>query len=222
MAHKIFISRELEADSLFFELLPSEKYTLYHESLIDFSPMSFDSIPACDWVFFYSRKGVQFALQIESFKNFIQEKKIAAMGEATATSLQFLNIKTNFIGNGNPEQTANDFLHQAKGQRILFPQAQHSRQSIQRILGDKIEAHSLIVYQNKMRQNFNIPYCDYLVFTSPLNAQAYCQKYEVKTRQKIFAIGETTAAALVDLGIEKVIVANQASEKALAQAILEV
>jgi len=222
MAYKVFISRDLEADSPFLQVLNPNWFDIRHESLVRFSPIPFEEIPACDWVFFYSRKGVQFSLQNEAFNFFIQEKKIAAMGEATAKSLQLFHIKTDFVGNGKPEQTASDFLRQAKGQRVLFPQAQQSRQSIQRILVNEIKGHSLVVYQNEMRQDFKIPYCHYLVFTSPMNAQAYYQNHEVKTRQKVFAIGETTAAALKVLGVEKVIVASQASEWALVQAILDV
>ncbi|MCB0562526.1 MAG: uroporphyrinogen-III synthase, partial [Phaeodactylibacter sp.] len=59
-----------------------------------------------------------------------------------------------------------------------------------------------------------------LVFTSPLNAEVYFGKYALEKEQQVVAIGDTTAAALHRLGVRKVIVAEEPSEKSLASAVI--
>ncbi len=54
----------------------------------------------------------------------------------------------------------------------------------------------------KFEKKFKIPISDYLVFTSPMNAQAYYKRYKPRKKQTVFAIGATTAVALLELGIK--------------------
>ena len=78
----------------------------------------------------------------------------------------------------------------------------------------------LVVYENVVKSHFSIPFCEYLVFTSPLNAKAYFQKYKFKEQQKVIAIGKTTATALKKLGVKKMVIASIPSEQALVKKLL--
>jgi uroporphyrinogen-III synthase len=84
-----------------------------------------------------------------------------------------------------------------------------------------LEMMDLVVYDNQPLQKFTVPQCHYLLFTSPLNATTYFQKYVKKPAQKVFAIGETTAETLVSLGLKEVVVATQPSLDDLAKLVLE-
>ena len=66
------------------------------------------------------------------------------------------------------------------------------------------------------------PYSDaeVLVFTSPMNAQAYFSKHILAEKQRVVAIGQTTAGALRELGIATVEVAASPDERGLAEAVL--
>ena len=146
--------------------------------------------------------------------------KFATIGPSTADFLEEHFEHPNFVGNGVPTVTALSFLKKAKGKKVLFPRAKNSLRSVQQILEKEIEAIDLIVYENVPKTNFDLPDFDYLVFTSPLNAKTYFTKKKYAEGQEVIAIGETTAAALRELGLEKISVAKTATEKGLAEAVL--
>lgn len=216
---KIFISRRLNRNSVFNQVLTTQNLTVIGQGLIRFSAVPFTQLPTHDWLFFYSKNGIKYfekglkktAIKIPSTSQW------AGFGPSTAKYLQ----QVDFIGTGNAETTAKAFSSIAKGQKVLFIQAKNSQSSVQKILANHIQAQELVVYQNTARKKFEIPSCDILCFTSPLNAKAYFSKYAIKDHQTVISIGKTTATALTELGISKVVVADQASEQGLAQKVLE-
>ncbi len=220
---KIFISRNLTNDSLFKKELSGLDMEIIGQSLIQFSPTLITSIPKVDWIFFYSKNGVNFFLETAanypSFKK--DQVKWAVMGEGTATALINYQIQPDFIGNGQPKAIAQTFGKIAKGQKVLFPRAKKSKKSIQNLLKSQLEITDLIIYENEIKSNFSIPFCAILVFTSPLNAKAYFQKYPINAKQKVIAIGTTTQQALQKLGIKNSRLATKPSEQALATAVTQ-
>lgn len=219
MQSRVFISRELTSESEFLQLMQLSGYEVIGESLIEFRGIPFSNLPEVDWVFFYSKTAVRFFFDNLRKANLKLNARLAAFGKGTATALQEKGYQADFIGIGDPEQNATYFEFLSKGQRVLFPRAAHSRLSIQKRLKDQIEIIDLILYENQPRTNLEIPVCDWLVFTSPMNVQAYIAKYEIKPDQQIVAIGKTTAAALQQMGMNNVTIAEEPSELALAQAI---
>lgn len=218
----VFISRDLKPDSIFRQQLEAKGFHIQGKSLLKFSAKDFDKIPDSDWIFFYSKNGVKY------FFNGLKKANLkapnvrwATIGEATAKALASKVNKVHFIGKGNTLKTAADFLDIAYGQEVLFAQAHRSRKTIQNLLTNNIKSKELVVYTNEMKKNFQVEDVDILVFTSPLNAKAYFKKKPLFDDQKIFAIGRTTAKALVGLGIEDFNVAETPSETALVEAILK-
>lgn len=218
----VFITRDLAPDSSFKTRLSLAGYEVSGQSLLEFSAVPFLDFPATDWIFFYSKNGVKFF-----FENLIARQipfpKIAyaAMGEATAQQITSYDISPSFIGSGDPTKTAAHFLKLAQHQKVLFPQALHSRQSIQQLLKNQFDSYDLVVYENKVKAKLKLPTADYLVFTSPLNAVAYHKHKTILAAQKIIAIGQSTNKALLKLKLNANIqIAQQASESALAEAVL--
>ncbi|MCB9264902.1 MAG: uroporphyrinogen-III synthase [Lewinellaceae bacterium] len=220
MKPTIFISRELKEDSIFRTRLEAVGAAVVGQSLIEFTAVDFGEIPPCHWIFFYSKKAVHFFFEGLAGKE-VSGRKWGVLGKGTAAALLTQGITPDFIGTGEPEGVADVFAEEAAGQVVLFPQARESRQSIQQLLEGKITAITLVVYDNLPRLSFGLPFCQVLVFTSPLNAQAYFGKYALEAGQKVAAIGDTTAAALHRLGIKKVEVAGEPSEQGLAAAAVE-
>jgi uroporphyrinogen-III synthase len=188
--------------------------------LIKFFPIPVGDFPPVDWIFFYSQTAARFFFKQFSPKK-VEDIRLASIGGATSEVITLICRLPDFNGNGDPAESAENFLQVAKGQRVLFPQANNSRQSIQNMLGDQITGINLVVYDNQPRTDFELPFFDCLVFTSPMNAQAYCSKKSLQDRQKIIAIGNTTARALYNLGAARVIIADMASEESLAKAVLK-
>lgn len=212
----VFISRNLRADSEFNHLL-KDKATVTGRSLLEFQAVDFVRIPDADCLFFYSKNAIKYCLSQLSVLDYLP--KIAVMGKASAEYLNLnYNIKADFIGTGEPLSTSIQFLDFVKDQRVVFVQAKNSRRSIQKLVD--FNATDLIVYDNFAITDFALPASDILVFTSPMNAEAYFSKYSYLANQNIIAIGETTAGSLKKKGLIGIIIAKEANEKALADACL--
>jgi len=216
---KVFISRNLKLDSIFKQLLENENFEVYGASLIEFKPVNFKIPNKPDWLFFYSKNGVRFFIEkvgLDYFKNV----KIGVIGEGTATYLKTKNLIPDFIGTGEPKETAWQFSKVVKRSNVLFLRAKTSRKSVQSLLNDSIEIRDLVVYENVPKKNVEIGLFDLLVFTSPMNVEAYFEDRQIVDNQQVIAIGETTGKALKKLNIQNFIIAKQPSEMGLAEAIL--
>lgn len=216
----VFISRDLQQDSLFFKQLKAADYQIDSGSLLQFEAIPFKHYPVTDWIFFYSRKAVNFFLnQIE---NLSPDIKIAAYGTGTAAALAAKDKPIHFTGTGAGETTTPLFLKIAKNKTVLFPQARHSRRTVEQLAGEKIESYPLIVYDNKIRKDVKKQKAGILVFTSPLNATAYFQQFKLENDQRVVVIGKATAGAVEKFGIGEIVIAEQPSEAGLAASILKI
>lgn len=222
--NKVFITRDLKETDFFKISLEKVGFSVFGQSLIHISNVNFDEILPCtrgDWIFFYSKNGVKFFIEKVGTQA-LEQYKIATIGESTANLLyDNYQVKADFIGTGEPLQTAKAFANKAAGKKVLFPRAKHSRTSIQQQLGNTIIAKDLIVYENQPVAHFDEVEADILVFTSPMNARTFFGQSVLKKHQKIIAIGNTTAKALKSLGVEDFVIAKEPSEKGLAAAVLE-
>ncbi|MEM1325733.1 MAG: uroporphyrinogen-III synthase [Bacteroidota bacterium] len=221
----VFISRELAADSIFRARMQEAHIPLTAFSLIEFELSSFDAVPLTDWIFFYSKRGVHYFLEgckkLDLPQDYFQYVQWACIGEGTATALRQAGYKLDFIGDGQPKNVAAAFSIIATGKRALFPQAQWSRQSVQKLLSEHIQSIDLIVYTNKPKSHYVMESRRILVFTSPLNAEAYFHRHDLQPGQRIVAIGNTTADALRRLGFHECTIAKAPNEQALANAVFE-
>ncbi len=215
---KIFISRALSDDSPILEF--RKNYDVIDQSLLKFTPLKFDHVPETDWIFFYSQQGVKHFL--DAISALPQGPKIATFGQKTAQSMIKKGIDVSFTGNGVAEDTAKAFCLVARGSSVLFIRAKHSRQALQKGTEKEIEVHELVVYNNTPADDIDVPHCDVLIFTSPLNAKTYYGKYSIDSSQKIIAMGHTTADTLLNLGLNNVDIPNQSSENALADLVKDI
>lgn len=218
----LFISREVNSGSLFLQLLQAKGYQVLGQSLIAFEPIDFSTYPNTDWIFFYSARAAKyFSSGLEKLAlPWPSTAKVAAMGGGTARWLQTQERRVDFIGNGHPAAVAAHFAPLVQEQTVLFPRAQNSRQSIQRLLPPQIDTFDLMVYRNEPKSQFSIPPVNILVFTSPMNAKTYFQKYTISKDQQLISIGRSTSQALAELGHPQATQAQEASERGLAEAVL--
>lgn len=218
---QVFISRDQRESSEFASILSSNGWEVLGQSLVHLTPLPFSDIPAADWIFFSSQNAVLFFFEtLENQHLEIPKVQWAALGKATSATLQLFVEAVHFTGTGDPTISAQAFIPLCTGQTVLFPGARHSRQTIRQFMEPVTKIQSLEVYDN-------IPISDppqidarVLVFTSPLNAQAYLSKFPVQSWQKVIAIGQTTAMVLKELGLNEVLIATEPTEKALAKAVI--
>lgn len=213
---KVFISRRLSADSEFVRLLTPLGWEIEDRSLVELTPLDFGTPPQADWIFFSSGYGVRCFFK----KTTPGPSRCAALGPSTARILGQYVSHIHFIGNGDPQAVAETFGAVAAGQKVLFPAAKNSAQTLIRLLGNRIEAIPLPLYDNLPSPWAAPTDAQVLVFTSPMNAEAYFLKNTLRGNQAVVAIGATTARALAVLGIKEVVLASEASEPGLAEAVL--
>lgn len=217
---RVFISRECLPGSLFYDNLHAQGYTVTGQSLLQLSPLPVLEIPPCDWIFFASGNAVRFFFELPpAVLPEVNAVKWAALGPATAVALHGYTGKIDFQGDGRPESCAAAFSPLAEKSRVLFPAAQHSQRSIQKLLGDTINAIDLPLYANAPLPDIAPRSETILVFTSPMNARAYFSKNTRLPEQRIIAIGASTAKALQELYVGSFAVSEFPDEQSLVETI---
>ncbi|MEL7120377.1 MAG: uroporphyrinogen-III synthase [Bacteroidota bacterium] len=220
---RIFVSRALKPNSPFFSQLDKDQFEISHFSLIDFHKIAFSQVPKTDWIFFYSSKGVTFFFeQVKELEIPLnKDLKWAAMGKGTAATLSPFVPKVDFIGFGQPEKTAAAFHELLQDQRVLFPRAMHSAQSIQKLLGKGKNTIDLIVYKNEPQKRVSIPHCDIAVLTSSINATCFIDCYQAPENDwpVLIAIGEPTAKTIQKSIHIDALIPQEPSETAIVKLI---
>jgi uroporphyrinogen-III synthase len=217
----IFISRKIAENSPFFSSLKEKNISINGFSLLKFTAIPFNKIPETDWIFFYSQNAVQFFFEAIKTQNIpIPNVKWGAIGKLSAYEIEKHIQQIDFIGNGNPSETAENFKHKAQNCRVLFPCAWYSRHSIQVALQNDIEGISLPIYKNEIIENIPKLKEDLLVFTSPMNVEAYFSKFTLANHQSTLAIGQTTAETLRKMTGKEPLIAQETSENSLAETVM--
>ena len=216
MSKRLFISRSLSKDSVL-QRLEEEGVHVIGESLIEFTPLPIGKFPETDWIFFYSRRGVQYFFEQVPYST---DYEYGVIGPGTAaTFYEITGRSPKYTGQSDAQKIADTYHLYEQGKSILFVKARNSLNSVQVLVEDIMQCKELIVYENEIRTDFEIEECDYLCFTSPMNVEAYLQKYEFSD-QKIFAIGNSTERKLLELTSKKIFKADQPSESALLDLII--
>lgn len=217
----IFVSRDLPEDSILKDKLTALGYKVIDMSLLHFSQIRFSYSPASDWIFFSSKNAIKYFFAQNPV---IQRKtRFAVLGRGSARYLKKFDKSADFIGEGNDAKLiAKQFAQFINNERVLFPMALDSIQTVQRQLGYNNDAINLYVYKTEMKKEFSIPKTEILVFTSPSNVEAYFSKYTITYDQKVIAIGTTTQRKLGEYGIKEVELPKAFDEESLLQKIWQV
>lgn len=194
---KVFVTRNLKADSALRHWASVSGNTITGRSLLKFEPVAFKVPAAADWWFFYSSKAAEFCLFSATLPDNV---RLAAIGDGTAKTLRELTGRVEFVGNGSPVRVAEQFKAVAKGNRVFFPRAKNSLLTVQRVLDEHITVLDAVCYDNEPVAVAEPIQADVFIFTSPLNVAAYLDQQELAASTQILAIGGRTAAALYQRG----------------------
>lgn len=193
----VFISRELEKDSIFKRLLEANGHKVEGQSLIETEAIEFTNVPEHDRIFFASKNGV------EHFFAQYQGEKITnadAVGQGTAKALAERGINVDFVGDG-PDTSAigKAYADEAGNDKVLFVAAAEGSRKVRSGLPEE-QIAELLVYRTVAKEDVSPTAADVLVFTSPSNALAYL-KNDLRPQQRVIAIGTTTKETLNEKGI---------------------
>lgn len=194
---KVFVTRNLKADSALRHWASVTGNTITGRSLLKFQQVPFEVPAEADWWFFYSSKAAEFCLFSATLPANV---RLAAIGEGTAKTLRELAGRVDFVGKGSPVRVAEQFKVVAEGHRVFFPRARNSLLTIQRLLDDNVTVLDAVCYDNEPVLVDEPIQADVFIFTSPLNVAAYLDQKELAASTQVLAIGGRTAAALYQRG----------------------
>ena len=175
-----------------------------------------DTVPTYSWIFFSSPNSVQYFLNKTIIPSGVN---IAVVGEGTKKVVEAAGFTVDFCSKENDtDKIGKEFSLVSQGQKVLFPQSDISKRSIPRQL-DPSCVIDLVVYKTRSKTGIKKRDEDYLVFTSPSNAENYFSKFKRDPHQITVAIGKTTAKALENYS-DKIIISRSPSEIDLWHAIM--
>ena len=214
----VFISRTATPAGPLHKFCAANNLRLVDQSLLAFKGVCSDEEPVqTDVIFFTSPRSVRFYFTYLKYNN----ELLASIGESTANELKKYNLTADFIGTAasNPNHVAREFKAWLGNRTVLFPQSQRSNRTMQRELNSN-QYSDLVVYETHLESiKFKEP-LNYLVFTSPSNAEAYMLSNEVANNQVVMSFGTTTSKYLDDQGVKNLCL-NEPTEDAVVELLKE-
>ena len=144
----------------------------------------------------------------------------ACLSAGTAEELGKYVLDISFVGNGKPEEVAQLFQETRKQHEpVCFIRANNSVDSVHNLLKSD-NTFSIPVYDNQPIEEIPVEDFDILIFTSPMNVDAWFSKNKY-VDQEIIVIGSTTKNAVLRHVNRDVLVANEPSEDGITKLLLE-
>ena len=217
----IFISRKITENGPFGALLNNRDIQLIDEPLIRIIKVPFSHTPQTQWIFFSSKNAIRFFFSQNPVLP--AAVKFGVISKSSAVFLESYGKTVDFIGKGvHLTSIAKSFRDVLQNDSVLFPQAMDSLQTIQKYLSFTNTTFNLYTYKTVIRSDFELPYTDVLIFTSPSNVNAYYSKYRIDVRQLVIAMGSTTQYQLSGFGIKNVLTPDSFDEEGLFEVMLKV
>ncbi len=194
MIKSIFISRDLTSCGSLIGFCKQHQLDLIAHSLISFEPKGFEVSNSFDVIFFSSIRSAAFFLRKEKIDD---SKKIACIGQETATKMQNIGMNVDFIGmnSGNPSEVSLEFKNWLGKRNVLIPHSSESLFSITEFLNPD-QVNLVEVYKTVLEPTI-IPICDCHVFTSPSNVRAYLLANDLSSLKNVIAWGKSTEKELL-------------------------
>lgn len=189
-----------------------------HKSCIRLDLSADDSPPTSDWLFFLSPSGVELFAERFSTKGF----KVGVIWEGTAEAVrEHLDVMPDFVAThvDSGEAVAEFIAQLSSNETVTVAQGDLSlRRFAGKIAADRLREWTF--YSNEPNAPDQASDADYLLFTSPSNAEAYLDSHGIKEDQKIVSIGRTTLAKLHGMGYADALLSEEPSEKGMWEAVV--
>jgi uroporphyrinogen-III synthase len=216
MFSNIYISRDEEEIPNLSKLLIESGLKVVAKSMIKTESVPFDLPPIkTDWIFFSSRNSVRFFFYQSPD---ITNQKLAAIGKATASDLREFGEVSYFGDDTDTSRIAEEFAKIVLNDTVLFPQSNISQRVVQKALPESIVSE--IVCYNTTHTPTEVEKCYILVFSSPSNVDSFFEKNKKYSSQKFIAFGKTTARALIEHGVDDIILPTALDDMTLFRTII--
>lgn len=190
----IFISKNLSDLDELGDFTTQLEFQFYCQSLIRFSPTTFELPIDFEVVFISSIRSLQFLE--ESSQIDLSSCTIACVGLQTSIRIHKMGYKTSFIGSnaGNPQAISKEFYAWLGTRTVFIPHSNLSLRSIETAIPKK-QIRSVAIYKTLLN-GIKIDPKDIYVFTSPSNVDAFHMHNELPVEAIVIAWGNSTRANL--------------------------
>lgn len=220
-ATSVLITRDLNEDSFFKNVLQGNGYDVKGISFIETNKVAFKDVPQTDWIFFASATGVKFFF--EQHPELRPKVKFGVIGKSTEEELKKYDRNAAFVGSINDTKVVGKkFAKTVGAETVLFPQAKGGLRTIQQQFEDGGKVKDLTVYETVKKTSVDLPQVEVLVFTSPSNVESFFEKGKISNKQRVIAMGKSTEKKLKEFGVENCILPVSFDEIGLAQAVFNV
>ena len=192
-----------------------------------------------DWIVFTSSNSVQhfFARLGEQTGGFLlpAQIRVAVIGKPTASALEAYGCSADYISKDGTGEGFAEELREAfsgKGYHVLFPAGNLARGIIADSLQETAGVTRVNVYQTLIPRDIDRDVLkrviegryDMIVFTSKSGVDNFCRVVDGKVdllTLRIACIGRTTAGAVMQSGIQPLVVATKMDSEGIAEAIMD-
>ena len=217
-ATSVLITRDLNDDSFFKNVLQGNGYDVKGISFIETNKVTFKVVPPTDWIFFASATAVRFFF--EQDPELKPRTKFGVIGKSTEEELKKFNRNAAFVGSVNDTKVVGKKFAKTVGpETVLFPQAKGGLRTVQQQFETQEQLTDLTVYETVKKINLALPEVQIVVFTSPSNVESFFEKGKINDKQQVIAMGKSTEKKLQEFGVTRVVLPVSFDEIGLAQAV---
>ncbi len=214
------------------EIIPPENYVPLDRAIRTLSEF--------DWVIFTSVHGIQFfirrMIELKVELEALREVQVAAIGPATATALERMVKKPDYVPNEYLSERIAEGLGEVKGKHILLPRADIASKKLPALLRERgalleeVVAYRTVIPRDLTPERLKLILAqgvDLVTFTSPSTVRNIAQVLgEVELERffrnvKVACIGPVTVEATKAFGLDANIVAQNHTIDALVEAIVD-
>lgn len=220
-ATNVLITRDLNDDSFFKNVLEGNGYNVKGISFIETNQVMIEQVPPTDWIFFASATGVKFFF--DQNPELKPKVKFGVIGKSTEEELKKYSRNAAFVGSINDTKAVGKkFAKTVGSETVLFPQAKGGLRTIQQQFDDAAKLKDITVYETIKKVSVELPKVEVVVFTSPSNVESYFEKGKISAGQRVIAMGKSTEKKLNQFGVEHCILPESFDEIGLVQAVFAV
>ena len=200
----VFVTKDFRKHDYLPNALSRLGFSCKGKSLIEFKPIPFSETPDCKWIFFSSKHAVKFFF--EQNPQIREGVRFGCISKSTAMELRQFGFRAEFIGQSTDTKlVGKQFSSRAGNEKVLFPIAEESMQSVQNQIVKKENVINLPVYKTHLHKEKLTEKYDVVVFTSPSNVEAFFSSNQWIKGTHAVAMGDATAKSLERKGIKNAV-----------------
>lgn len=212
---KLFLSRDRAGKELT-EFARARGWELDCFSCIEFSLTDAIEPPAADWIFFYSPSAVKLFADNYTSRSY----RFATLGEGTADAMRDSELQLGFIGkSSDTSEVMEEFRAVIKSnEKVVQARGEKSFERLR----EQLPTSQILdwpFYRTQAKREIPETAADFYIFTSPSNAEAYMDKFELPENAVVVVFGESTKAAVREKSEAQILVTDEPGEEGVIKSL---